>query len=283
MADKHAYVQGPGAVAQVVTPFRKAFPPKGDASTLKKLGIAPNNESYVLNVVRFLGSIDQEGNRTPEATKTFRLYDDAECAKALSELVSKACSAPFELHGDDTWGLDTATLISFFFFRTHDETTAVVGKLQACTFKMLAAFGGHGEIPVPNVSAAKAKPQSQELGAKTGPPAAPAPLGDCTACCVAERRGRCQLFVDLLRSLSLRCRARTGRGDQDVPCNTRPRRRPGSSRRPAPWVAMPTECRQWTRPYRMYRGPYRETRVCTRSLQEVPLRGGRTLVARTIA
>ncbi|MBS1910621.1 MAG: DUF5343 domain-containing protein [Bacteroidetes bacterium] len=145
MADKHPYVQGLGALVQVIAQFRKSFPAKVDASTLKKLGIAPNNESYVLNVVRFLGLIDQEGKKTTDATKIFNLHDDTEFSKAFAGLVSKAYAELFELHGDGTWALDNTALINFF--RTHDETTAVVGKLQASTFKGLAAHAGHGEIP----------------------------------------------------------------------------------------------------------------------------------------
>jgi len=160
MADKHPYVHGPGALVQVITQFRKSFPAKVDASTLKKLGIAPNNESYVLNVVRFLGLVDQEGKKTTDATKTFNLHDDAQFSKAFAALVSKAYAELFELHGDGAWDLDNAALINFF--RTHDETTAVVGKLQASTFKGLAAYAGHGEIPV----AKAVGPKKQKQGGK---------------------------------------------------------------------------------------------------------------------
>src|SRR2546427_3646057 len=103
MADKHPYVTGPGALVQVVTHFRKSFPGTVDASTLQKLGFAPNNESYVLNVLRFLGLIDQEGKRTTEATKTFNLHEDDDFSKAFAALVSKAYTALFELHGDAAW------------------------------------------------------------------------------------------------------------------------------------------------------------------------------------
>ena len=175
MADKHPYVQGPGALAQVVTQFRKSFPAKVDASTLKKLGIAPNNESYVLNVVRFLGLIDQEGKRTPDATKTLNLTDDAQFSKAFAALVSKAYAELFELHGEGAWDLDNAALINFF--RTHDETTAVVGKLQATTLKGLAAYAGHGDIPVARSPSAKAKTkQPAKPAAKTAPSGAPPPV-----------------------------------------------------------------------------------------------------------
>lgn len=168
MADKHPYVHGPGALAQVITQFRKSFPATVDASTLKKLGIAPNNESYVLNVVRFLGLIDQDGKKTPEATKVFNIHDDAQFAKAFASVVSQAYAALFDLHKDGAWDLDNAALINFF--RTNDETTAVVGRLQASTFKGLAAYAGHGAVPVVKARGDKAKKQP-------GKPAKPAAKG----------------------------------------------------------------------------------------------------------
>jgi Family of unknown function (DUF5343) len=163
MADKHPYVQGPGALVQVITQFRKSFPANVAATTLKKLGIAPNNESYVLNVVRFLGLIDQEGKKTTDATKAFNLHDDSQFSKAFAALVSKAYGELFELHGDGAWNLDNAALINFF--RTHDGTTAVVGKLQASTFKSLAAYAGHGELP----AAKTVSPKKQKQAGKAVP------------------------------------------------------------------------------------------------------------------
>ena len=173
MADKHPYVQGPGALVQVVTHFRKSFPGKVDAGTLKKLGVAPNNESYVLNVLRFLGLIDQEGKKTGEATKAFNLHEDAAFAKAFATLVSKAYSELFDLHGEGAWELDNAALITFF--RSHDETTALVGKLQASTFKVLAAYAGHGEVPATKGSGTKGPKPATKPTAKKATPAAPAP------------------------------------------------------------------------------------------------------------
>ncbi len=63
MADKHPYVSAPGNLVQVINHFRKSFPAKVNADTLKKLGFAPKNESYVLNVLRHLGLIDDDGNK----------------------------------------------------------------------------------------------------------------------------------------------------------------------------------------------------------------------------
>ncbi|THJ19253.1 MAG: hypothetical protein CAF45_016295 [Nitrospira sp. CG24E] len=129
----------------MVTHFRKSFPANVDAGTLKKLDFAPNNESYVLNVLRFLGLIDQEGKKTTEATKIFNQHEDAAFSKALAPHVAKAYSELFKLHGEPAWDLDSGKLITFF--RSHDGTTAVVGKLQASTFKVLAAYSGHGDFP----------------------------------------------------------------------------------------------------------------------------------------
>lgn len=176
MADKHPYVQGPGALVQAVTHFRKSLPATVNASTLKKLGIAPNNESYVLNVLRFLGLIDQEGKKTADATKTFNLHDDAAFSEALAALVAAAYSELFELHGEGAWDLDNDALITFF--RSHDQTTAVVGKLQASTFKVLAAFAGHGDIPAPKAPGTKTEkppvPRASKKAAPVAPPAAKA-------------------------------------------------------------------------------------------------------------
>jgi hypothetical protein len=165
MSDKHPYVQGPGALVQVVTQFRKSFPATVDAKTLQKLGFAPNNESYVLNVLRFLGLIDPEANRTAEATKAFNLHDDAAFASTFAGLVAKAYADLFELHGDAAWDLDSGALITFF--RSHDETTAIVGKLQASTFKVLAAYSGYGDVPTHKASGTKgAKPTTKPVSKK---------------------------------------------------------------------------------------------------------------------
>jgi hypothetical protein len=112
---------------------------------------------YVLNVLRFLGMIDQEGKRTESATKIFNIHDDVKFGEEFSKVVQKAYKDIFDLHGDASWNLDTDALITFF--RSADGTTAIVGKKQAVTFQLLAKFSGHGETP-------KAKPSG---GVKTSP------------------------------------------------------------------------------------------------------------------
>ena len=67
----HPYISGAGNVAQMVTQLRKSFPNSITSETVKKLGLAPNNESYVINVLQYVGVIDAEGKKTPEAAKVF--------------------------------------------------------------------------------------------------------------------------------------------------------------------------------------------------------------------
>jgi hypothetical protein len=98
--------------------------------------------------------IDQEGKRTEVATKVFNFHDDTAFAQGFAKLVKNAYRNLFELHGEDSWDLDANSLITFF--RSTDGTTAIVGRLQAGTFQLLAAFSGHGDMPTPRSGGAKA-------------------------------------------------------------------------------------------------------------------------------
>ncbi len=69
MTDKHPYISGAGNVAQAINHFRNSSPQTINADTLKKLGLASNNESYLINILRFIGIIDEDGNKTEEAAK----------------------------------------------------------------------------------------------------------------------------------------------------------------------------------------------------------------------
>ncbi len=176
MADKHPYVAAPGGLVQVITHFRKSFPARVTAETLQKLGFAPNNESYVLNVLRFLELIDSESKKTEVAAKVFNLHDDGAFSQEFATVVKKAYADLFELHGDDAWTLDADSLITFF--RKTDETTAIVGKRQASTFQLLAGFSGHKDLPVSRGTPAKAaRPQTEKkvLKGRATPKAPPEP------------------------------------------------------------------------------------------------------------
>jgi hypothetical protein len=143
----HPYVSSSGNLVQAFTQFRKAMPGQIDASILKKLGIAPGNESVVINVLRFLSFIDDDGKKTSKGSEVFLKHDDVEFAKTLEKHVKNAYSELFELRGDEAWSVDRDTLIGFF--RATDETSALTAKRQAIAFETLSALSGHGEVSSP--------------------------------------------------------------------------------------------------------------------------------------
>lgn len=164
MAAKHPYTSsGTGAVVQAITHLKKSFPATVTADTLKKLGIAPNNETYIIGILRFIGVIDDSGNKTSVAASVFTKHNAEEFEKGLSDLVEAAYTDLFALHGKGAWDLSTDQLISFF--RGADHTTDLVGRRQAQTFRVLAALSGHGEAPKQNGPKAAAGAKS----AKSGP------------------------------------------------------------------------------------------------------------------
>jgi hypothetical protein len=150
VADKHPYVGGTGGLIQFLNHLQKSFPSNINADLLKKLGFAPKNESYVINVIRFLKMIDDEGERTAGAHKAFTLHDPAAFQKEFSGIVKAAYSDLFEVHGEGAWTLGEDKLVPFF--RQTDQSSEIVGKRQAGTFKALASYGGHGEPPAPTRS-----------------------------------------------------------------------------------------------------------------------------------
>lgn len=165
MADKHPYPYTPsqGAINQIVGLFRKSFPQSVTSDTLKKLGIAPNNESRPINVLKFLGFLDSEGNRTDVAVKIFTIHDDKAFAEEFGKQVAVSYSELFELRQDESWTLSQNDLIGFF--RGSDGSSDVVGKKQAQTFQALAGIAGHGGIPAVKATNLKARTPVKRKGA----------------------------------------------------------------------------------------------------------------------
>ena len=83
MADKHPYVSAPGGLVQVITHFRKSIPATVTAETLRKLGYAPKNESYVLNVLRHLEMIDDQSSKWGRTT----VFDLSRCPSIGDDIV----------------------------------------------------------------------------------------------------------------------------------------------------------------------------------------------------
>jgi hypothetical protein len=156
LSDKHPYSPGgPGGISAAINQLLKSFPKVVDSETLKKLSIAPKNESYIINILRFIGAIDANGNKTEKAAATFTKSND-EFKQAFEEMIKPAYTGLFELYGDTAWSLPQDKLVSYF--RGADQTSDLVGRHQAMAFQILAGFAGHG---TPQPTKAKAARPSE--------------------------------------------------------------------------------------------------------------------------
>lgn len=165
MANKYPYVASAGPLVKTIAHLRKSFPKEVTAETLRKLGVAPKNESYAINVLRFLGVIDDEGKKVDSKAKAFVQHQDEAFSKEFEKIVRDAYEELFELHGDAAWKLDRSSLTQFF--RTTDHSSDVVGTRQAGTFAALAALSGHADVPTPKPANGTKKPNaSPSNGAK---------------------------------------------------------------------------------------------------------------------
>lgn len=151
MADSHPYTSsGPGGIIQVITHLRKQFPTVVTVDTLKKLGMASGSEGKVLSVLKYVGVLEEDSKKTAKAGAAFAQHEDAAFQAGFGELVKTAYADLFNLHGDGAWTLSTPQLISFF--RSSDETSALVGQRQAVAFQALAGLAGRAEVPPARVA-----------------------------------------------------------------------------------------------------------------------------------
>jgi hypothetical protein len=151
----HPYISGAGNIAQMIAYLRKNFPATVTSETVKKYSLAPNNESYLINALQFIGIIDQEGKRTDKGHDVFVLSDDKFPA-AFEKLVRDSYSELFELFGDDAWTMTRAMLTSYF--RQADKTSEAIGARQANVFIVFRNLAGHeqpGEAVTPKPTGAK--------------------------------------------------------------------------------------------------------------------------------
>ena len=68
------------------------------ADTLKKLGIAPNNETYIIGILRFIGVLDGGGNKTSQGRVVFTKHNAEDFQKGLRDLVESSYKELFALH-----------------------------------------------------------------------------------------------------------------------------------------------------------------------------------------
>jgi hypothetical protein len=152
----HPYISGAGNITQMIGYLRKNFPVTVTADTVRKLGLASNNESYVINVLQFLGLIDEEGKRTDIGHEVMSIHNEEEFRKTFEGVIRQAYKELLELRGNDAWTMSRDDLVSYF--RSADKTSDIIGARQAGVFMALRELLGYGNPP--SGSATKPKPAS---------------------------------------------------------------------------------------------------------------------------
>ena len=184
----HPYISGAGNIAQMIGFLRKNFPATVNSETVKKLGVASNNESYVINALQFLGIIDEKGKRTPKGQEVFTTHDEDAFKRAFEALVKVSYKDLFDIRGDDAWTMSKSELIGYF--RKADKTSDVIGTRQAAVFQTLRGVVGReplrerqktGSTPGTKTTAAKQKATNaadKKLISDHQPPALKSPKKD---------------------------------------------------------------------------------------------------------
>ena len=137
--------------------LRKNFPVAINSETVKKFKLAPNNESYVINALHFIGVIDEDGKRTSEGQDVF-VANDTEFPKKFAELLKNSYVDLFGLRGDDAWNMSKTDLISYF--RVTDKTSEAIGERQAGVFVMFRKLAGYEIEPSKRSVTATLKPKN---------------------------------------------------------------------------------------------------------------------------
>lgn len=140
MPARYPYTTAPGYVAQIIAALRGSFPAQLNPATLRKLGVAPSNESSTLAMLRYLGFIDSTGNRTARAAALMGLSDEQGFGGAFAALLEDCYRELFEIRGDNAWNLPLDELVTYF--SQADGTSPKVARLQARTFQALAQAAG---------------------------------------------------------------------------------------------------------------------------------------------
>jgi hypothetical protein len=139
--------------------LRKNFPATVNSDTVKKLGVAPNNESYVINALQFIGVIDEEGKRTDRGHRVLTTHDEEAFKKAFADMIRDSYKDLFDVRGDDAWTMNKDALIGYF--RHTDKTSDVIGTRQAAVFQVFRALAGHEQITVTSKNSGALQPAAK--------------------------------------------------------------------------------------------------------------------------
>ena len=166
----HPYISGAGNIAQMIGFLRKNFPGTVNSDTVKKYGLAPKNESYIINALQFIGLIDEAGKRTDIGHDVLTTHDEEEFRTKFAELIKTAYSDLFEIFADEAWALPKAKLIGYF--RQADKTSEIIGTRQAGVFQALRSLAGHEVQAEPKVPTAAGAKKPKVVTAKAQKPKA---------------------------------------------------------------------------------------------------------------
>ncbi|WP_233841470.1 DUF5343 domain-containing protein [Dyella sp. 2HG41-7] len=162
----HPYISGAGNITQMIGFLRKNFPAVVNSDTVKKLGIAPQNESYVINALQFIGIIDEESKRTDRGHSVLTTHDEEAFKSAFQGLVREAYKDLFDLRGNDAWTISKDELIGYF--RSTDKTSDVIGTRQAGVFQAFRGLAGYEQANAPGTKNNKtSKTPTKSSNAKT--------------------------------------------------------------------------------------------------------------------
>jgi hypothetical protein len=168
----YPYISGQGALIQTFVQLRKGFPSKVDAGYLQRFNIAPANESYVISILRFLGLIDEDGNKV-EGNAHYFYGNDESFQSGLEGTLRSAYSQLFDEMGEAALEAQRSELTHWF--RTSDKTSDLVGQRQASTFLTLAALAGHGDLPAARANTTKKTAAASGRATKKTAAKSPAP------------------------------------------------------------------------------------------------------------
>jgi len=143
MSAKYPYILTMKNVSDVISYLKSNFPRGGvSVDTLKGLGMAPNDEGRLINVLKFVNVIDDKGNKTEGGDLVFSKHKTEDFQKSFKPLVEEAYSGLFDLRGDSAWDLGEDDLIAFF--KSANKMSTITSKRQALAFRALANVCGYG-------------------------------------------------------------------------------------------------------------------------------------------
>ena len=136
---KHPYLVSQGNLTTTFAKFRSSLPPTINVKTLQRLSLAKSNEKSVIDILEFVGLIEDE--KATEAGKDiFHTADDAAFGEKLAKQLERAYESLFQDHGASAWELEDKSLIGYF--RSADKTSETTGKRQYYAFSTLASLAG---------------------------------------------------------------------------------------------------------------------------------------------